>query len=152
VPGGDKWKTILMGGRRSAQTTGRGSSSIWTLDEGGSLRCGYHALGMSRPTFRKHASAWCELHGQTMPRRGRPYYGRRRSTYMACLPGTVTRQEFENRRVPDNDRLGFNFPPPPRLSKLPERAKRPEVDWSRVFKNAASSEPSSQTATDVAPI
>jgi hypothetical protein len=44
------------------------------LDEGGSLRCGYHALGMSRPKFRKHARAWCEQHGQTMPRRGRLYY------------------------------------------------------------------------------
>ena len=123
------------------------------LDEGGSFRCGYHALGMSRPTFRKHPSAWCELHGQTMPRRGRPYYGRRRSTYMACLPGTVTQQEFENRRVPDNDRLGFNFPPPPRLSKLPERDTRKPAEveaWERFFEKAASSEPSSQTATDVA--
>ena len=72
---------------------------------------------------------------------------------MACLPGTVTRQEFENRRVPDNDRLGFNFPPPPRLSKLPERDTRKPAEleaWERFFEKAASSEPSSQTATDVA--
>ena len=41
------------------------------LDEGGSLRCGYHALGMSRPTFRKHARAWCAERGQSMPRKGR---------------------------------------------------------------------------------
>jgi hypothetical protein len=37
----------------------------------GAVRLGYHALGMSRPTFRKHARAWCELHGLPMPRKGR---------------------------------------------------------------------------------
>jgi hypothetical protein len=71
---------------------------------------------------------------------------------MACLPGTVTQQEFENRRVPANERLGFNFPPPPKLS-LPERDARKPAEleaWDQFFEKPASSEPSSQTATDVA--
>jgi hypothetical protein len=133
------------------------------FDERGAeaVKLGYHAPGMSRPTFRKHARAWCELNGQTMPRRGRPYRGKRRLTYMACLPGTMTQQEFENRRVPANERLGFNyrpdefiFPPDePRISKLPERDTRKPIsddDWNDFFEQAASSEPSVKTATDVA--
>jgi hypothetical protein len=107
---------------------------------------------MKRGTFRKYAKEWCQLHGQSMPRRGRQP-GKRRLTYMACLPGTVTQQEFENRRVPANERLGFNFPPPPSLSTLPELDARQPAEleaWKRFFEKEASSEPSVKTATDVA--